>query len=173
MTTERDKNWHYASETADMLRQTTAHIQLSMHEGQDSITSLTDSFRAITQHLESVRDAVGDCGDEAKQASIHQDIEFCTAQTDSAVVSMQFYDTLTQRLEFVANALQSMSELIHDTDKRDSESQWLDLQQQIIRNCHIQSDAVFLEAIRNGKSFDEAHQLSKTSRESEQEVELF
>ena len=111
--------------------------------------------------------------DGEDKANIQQDARYCIEQANAAVVSMQFYDTLTQRLQFIDASLQALSELIKDKDRRASEAEWMALQDDISRRCHIQSDAVFLDAIRAGQSFDEAHRLSQSSRQGQDEIELF
>jgi hypothetical protein len=173
MSTETDKNWNHASETAEMLRQATAHIQLSMHEGQDSIESLTSSFNAVVEHLNQVTKNAEALEDGAGKQSIQEDTRYCIEQANAAVVSMQFYDTLTQRLEFIAESLQALSDVIKDKERRRSEAEWLALQNDILQRCHIQADVVFLDAIRAGQSFDEAHRLSKDSKQQDQDIELF
>lgn len=173
MSTETDKNWNHASETAEMLRQATAHIQLSMHDGHDSIESLTSSFNTIVEHLGRVTKNAEALSDDEGKKDIQADARYCIEQANAAVVSMQFYDTLTQRLEFIAESLQALSDVIKDKDRRRSEAEWLSLQNDISQRCHIQADVVFLDAIRAGQSFDEAHRLSQSSRQQEQDIELF
>lgn len=173
MSKETDKNWKHASEIADLLHQATAHIQLSMHEGHDSIESLTASFNAVVDHLGRVSTAIEALEGGADKAGIQEDTRYCIEQANAAVVSMQFYDTLTQRLEFISESLQALSEVIKDKDRRGDEAQWLALQDDIARRCHIQADMVFLDAIRAGRSFDEAHRLSRDSRQQEEDIELF
>jgi len=173
MSKETDKNWDHASEIAELLHQATAHIQLSMHEGQDSIESLTTTFNAVVEHLSRITNTAETLEDESSKQSIQQDAGYCIEQANAAVVSMQFYDTLTQRLEFIAESLQALSEVIKDKDRRGSESEWLSLQEDIAKRCHIQADVVFLDAIRAGRSFDEAHRLSRDSRHKEEDIELF
>lgn len=174
MDKETDVNWNHASETAEMLRQATAHIELSMREGNDSIQSLTASFNAIIEHLGKINEQTAKLPDGEVKDSIEKHTQYCTEQNHAAIVSMQFYDTLTQRLQFIAESLHSLSELIRDKKKRGSESQWLDLQNNIARRCHIEADAVFLDAIRAGQSFDEAHRLSLNIRQSKGgDIDLF
>jgi hypothetical protein len=173
MSQDTDKNWTHASETAELLRQATAHIQLSMQEGNDSIDNLTESFNAIVRHLGELGKHAEALPDGEDKQAIQENARYCSEQSNAAVVSMQFYDTLTQRLEFIADSLHGLSELIRDRDRRLEETQWLALQDDIAQRCHIQSDAVFLDAIRAGQSFDEAHRLSKNSKQGTDDIELF
>lgn len=173
MSKETDKNWAHASEIADLLHQATAHIQLSMHEGHDSIESLSASFNAVVEHLNRVNNAIETQEGGTDKTGIQEDTRYCIEQANAAVVSMQFYDTLTQRLEFISESLQALSEVIKDEDRRGDEAQWLSLQDDIAKRCHIQADMVFLDAIRAGHSFDEAHRLSRDSRQQEEDIELF
>ncbi|MBD3610010.1 MAG: hypothetical protein HUJ30_05620 [Gammaproteobacteria bacterium] len=171
MTTKNTDNWHYASETAEMLRQAIAHIQLSMHDGSDSIESLTSSFNSMNMHLDQINDIAEGLSDAGQKEMIQADLDYCKTHINSAVVSMQFYDTLTQRLEFAAILLHEMSNLIRSPGLRDSEEAWKTLQTNILEKCHVRQDLEFIQAIREGKNFDQAR--SSSSAADDGGIDLF
>lgn len=168
--TEND-NWHYASKTATMLMQTIAHIELSMHEGEASISTVIKTFNTMGEYMDSIEEGVQELADSSPE--LGEKLTYVRSSITEAIINMQFYDALTQRLQTVIKGLGDMSVLVDDGQKRDQESSWEELQQNMRSSCSIHSDTVFLEAICAGKGFEEAHRLATKAQQDSDEIELF
>lgn len=171
MSSSNNDNWHYASKTATMLMQTIAHIELSTHEGEASIGTVIATFNTMGKYMDTIQEGVQELGE--KRPELIESLNYVSSHINEAIISMQFYDALTQRLQTVTKGLSDMSVLVDDVDKRTEESSWIALQESMRNSCSIQSDTVFLQAICDGKGFEEAHRLSKESKQSDNEIELF
>ena len=166
-----DAQWDYTRKTATILMQTIAHIELSMHEGDDSINTVIDTFHTMGKYLDTIQAGVQEQAESHPE--LRDSLDYVRSHINEAIISMQFYDALTQRLQTVTKGLMNMAELVDDADKRTQESSWKALQESMLKSCSIHSDTVFLQAICEGKGFEEAHRLSKESKQSTDEIELF
>lgn len=63
--------------------------------------------------------------------SIKSNSEKTAIEMQSAIMAFQFYDKLTQRLMSVSNSIESLSELVKDTQKICNPLEWHHLQDQI------------------------------------------
>ena len=171
MSSSNNDNWHYASKTATMLMQTIAHIELSMHEGEASIGKVIETFNTMGKFMDTIREGVQELAGERPE--LNESLDYVRSHITEAIISMQFYDALTQRLQTVTKGLGDMSELVDNEQQRTQESAWASLQESMRSNCSIHSDTVFLEAICSGKGFDEAHRLASEAKKSDDEIELF
>jgi len=171
MSNTNKDNWHYASKTATMLMQTIAHIELSMHEGEASIGNVIKTFNTMGLYMDSIQEGVQELAESRPE--LGEKLNYVSSHITEAIISMQFYDALTQRLQTVIKGLGDMSVLVDDAEKRDQESAWEALQQSMRSSCSIHSDTIFLEAICSGKGFEEAHRLAIESQQASDEIELF
>lgn len=166
-----NSQWNYTSKTATILMQTIAHIELSMQEGDDSIGTVIETFNTMGKYLDTIQDGVQELAGTRPELS--DSLDYVRNHINEAIISMQFYDALTQRLQTVTKGLMNMAELVDDADKRTQESSWIALQEGMLNSCSIQSDTVFLRAICEGKGFEEAHRLSREARQDTDDIELF
>lgn len=171
MSNTNNDNWHYASRTATMLMQTIAHIELSMREGEASISTVIKTFNTMGQYMDSIQEGVQELA--GSRPELKQSLDYVRSNITEAIISMQFYDALTQRLQTVIKGLGDMSVLVDNAEKRSQEAAWEELQESMRSSCSIQSDTVFLEAICAGKGFDEAHRLATEAQQGNDEIELF
>jgi hypothetical protein len=87
---------------------------------------------------------------------------------------LQFYDSLTQRVEHVAQSLQWLESLLADPQQLNSSEAWQQLQQQIRSRYTMEHERVLFDAILAGEDAAQVMQLLQRSlRESRDEVELF
>lgn len=175
-----------AAETITMLALTIAQIETSMKDGNKSVNFLTSGFSDLAKNT---RDIIKEAdkltldptqNTEIKENIIHaaQDID---KRLQQAVISFQFYDRLTQRLDHASQSLEKIGHLIADSNKRDQKDAWQKAHKEIKNSYTMEAERIMFEHIMRGRTIAEAleiyqHRFSKGEDESfdtDDEIELF
>jgi hypothetical protein len=85
---------------------------------------------------------------------------------NGAIVALQFYDKLSQRLTHISHALASMAELINNPERLTSPYEWHGLQEMIKSKYTNEPDRAMFDAILNGSSVEEAIKLSEHQKKT-------
>lgn len=143
-----------------MLNLAVAQISMAMHEGEDSVESLTGSFTGMVGNVNNIADvaAGSDMPDGVRSTVLSQCAEVQSGIQQS-IVAFQFYDRLSQRLEHVRYALDALSGLVVDKSRLFDPREWQDLQQAIRSKYSMQEEQDMFEALLNGASTEEALDL--------------
>lgn len=145
----------FRSETAKLLALNVAQIHSGLHEGDSSIEQLGSSFQDLAKFCMHVQNSPNS-DDETKVLA-----QSVLSQVDSAIVSFQFYDRLTQRLAHVQNNLSLLSELLSDENRLDDSNDWRSLRDRIKASYTIETEVEMHNAIMNGSTIEEALELFK------------
>lgn len=174
-----DLDWSQVTETVRMLNLSVAQISMAMHEGEDSVTSLTQSFMEMVGNVNEIADAAmaletGSDPLSAKSAILGR----CgTVQGDiqQSIIAFQFYDRLSQRLDHVRDALEKLSHLVSDRARLFNPGEWDALQKLISSRYTMKEEQEMFEALLNGATVDEAlEQVRKKLEEGDiDDIELF
>jgi len=141
-------------QTLLVLRVAASQLLASLREADDSVQQLGDAFAEMAQA-------------EPKAAAISQPLQ-------QATTALQFYDTLTQRVEHVAQSLQWLESVLADPQQLNSAEAWQQLQQQIRSRYTMEHERVLFDAILAGEDAAQVMQaLHQSLRETRDEVELF
>lgn len=140
-------------QTLLVLRVAASQLLVSLREADDSVQQLGDAFTEMAQ--------------ATSQAAISQPLQ-------QATTALQFYDTLTQRIEHVAQSLQWMESLLADSQQLNSGEAWQQLQQQIRSRYTMEHERALFDAILAGEDAAEVMQvLQRSLRDTRDEIELF
>ncbi|HPQ25281.1 MAG TPA: hypothetical protein PLY75_10145 [Gammaproteobacteria bacterium] len=174
-----DLDWSQVSETVRMLNLAVAQISMAMHEGEDSVESLTRSFTSMVGNVEDIAKttaslAAGDVADDIKSAVLSRAAEV-QGGIQQSIVAFQFYDRLSQRLDHVRFVLDALSALVADKSRLFNPAEWEGLQQSIRGRYSMQEEQDMFEALLNGASIEEALDLvRKRLHEGDiNDIELF
>lgn len=155
-----DLDWSQVSETVRMLNLAVAQIAMAMHEGEDSVGSLTRSFTTLVGSVEDIAQAAAGLEDASDIESVRSAVLSRSAAVQGgiqqSIVAFQFYDRLSQRLDHVRFALESLSGLVADRSRLFNPEEWRGLQHQIRSKYSMQEEQEMFEALLRGASIEDA-----------------
>ena len=155
-----DLDWSQVSETVRMLNLAVAQISVAMHEGDDSVGSLSQSFTNMVGNIEDITQAVGDSVESQLPQPTRETILSRSASIQEgmrqSIVAFQFYDRLSQRLDHVRFALDSLAQLVSDKQRLFNPMEWQGLQHRIRGKYSMQEEQDMFEALLRGASIEEA-----------------
>ncbi len=154
-----DLDWSQIRETVKLLNLAVNHIEESMHVGDDSIDSLTDSFTTMAKNIQSIEKSI-----EKLPESVSSELGIemkgkCNSlkeQVHNAVIAFQFYDRLIQKLTHVSHSMDTMADLIIDPSRLFNPHEWTALQAKIRSSYTMESERLMFDALMQGASIQEA-----------------
>ena len=176
MSAKPDLDWSQVNETVLMLNLAVAHIEMSMHDGDESVDTLSDAFTSMMGNLKVMGSIVSEQEESSEKQSFMAHYQTVEQQMQSTIIAFQFYDKLSQRLSHMGHSLTALSELITDKDKLYNPNEWLCLQEKIKSKYSIEADKIMFDVLLNGGTVAQALELmkNKTQNDSEEDaVELF
>jgi hypothetical protein len=169
-----DLDWSQVRETVLMLDLAIAQISSTLVDGDESVSTLADSFTSMVGNAEMIKLAADNLPDSGEKDTIMQNCQAVSAEMNKAIVAFQFYDSMTQRLEHVSKSLEVLGQLVTDPAQLYNPYAWRGLQEKIKSKYTVESERLMFEAIRNGQSVEEALKIAKQSAEANSgEAELF
>lgn len=158
--------------TIKMLALAAAQIEATMIEAGESVSELSTSFSEIAEkfhHLDGHQD------DTIVQVS-RADFTALREQINQAIVAIQFYDRMTQRLHHVNDGLIETAGLLEDPEVPNTK--WEALQDNIKKQYTMESERQMFDQIVSGKKLDEAIEIFKkvtanTLNDQSNDIELF
>lgn len=169
---EDGDSWCHLQETMTMLQLTSAQIQSSMLDGENSISELTGTLQniaALAEQLETLLES----DPEAARALIAT----MKSNVSDGVVACQFHDRVTQRLDHVTTSLGKIANIVTTPDQLQDFAQWRALQESMSNSYTMESERLMFEQIMMGRSVEEALEIYRhhfsTSQDDADEVELF
>lgn len=131
---EPDLDWSQVRETVKMLHLSIAHITTSIHDGEESVDNLGNSFTSMGTDAFVINEII-----ENNKENLSED-DYKTLQTKcehlqnlirGAIVSFQFFDRFSQQLDHVCFSLNSLADIVSDPAKIYHPVEWHALQNQI------------------------------------------
>ena len=173
-----DLDWSQVRETVRMLHLSVAQIEMAMHEGDESINTLTNSFTSMIEKVNAISSAAGSISDnDDVRSEIQNNCESVTSGMYTSIVAFQFYDKLSQRLHHVADSLSALSGLVSDGGRLYNPNEWNGLQQYILSKYSMKEEVAMFHALLNGATIDEALSISNVSNseqsDDDNDIELF
>lgn len=140
------------SETMHMLDLCADQIDSTIQESNDSMELLMTTFSALTSHLESLTDKID--GEKTKES-----IEATKEDINKAVIGLQFYDRMTQRLNRIREGLAVLAALIDDPSRQNIPQEWVDLHDKIKSGFSTEQQKTIFHALMHGADIDEVFEL--------------
>ena len=171
-TANENKNWSQLRETITILNVAVARIEHAMIEGDDSFTSLSQSFVEMINSAEQITQDAKELEDSPAKKSIEKNCLNISQRVGSSIVAFQFYDRLSQRMALVSKALNSLTEVLKDPSKINEQEEWLNLQNTIRSKYTLDSDQKMFDDVLKGMPVEEALKIA-LKKTTEDEIEFF
>lgn len=166
-----DLDWSQVRETVMLLHLAVAQIDRSMHDGDDSVQTLTDSFTTMAGKAQVINSAAGQFPAGRERDTVLENCQAIELSMGQAIVAFQFYDKLSQRLAHISNSLEDLAELVSNPARLYNPYEWHGLQRKIRSKYTNESDRHMFDAILAGATIEEA--LAKADPKPDNEIELF
>lgn len=169
-----DLDWSQVRETVKLLTVSITQVESNMHAGDESVTTLTDSFTGIVEHMNEINKLLNalEPGQERNAA-----LEHCQQTSDkiqASIIAFQFYDRLQQSLSHVATSLKGLTSLVESPERLYNPMEWKKFQNEIRDRYTIESEKIMFDAVLKGKSIEEAIKLAANAdKADEDDIELF
>ncbi|GMR16291.1 MAG: hypothetical protein BMS9Abin31_0613 [Gammaproteobacteria bacterium] len=167
-----DKNWSQMRETVLLINVAVARIEHAMNEGDDSFTNLSQSFVEIVDSAKQITQSSAQLEDSAIKSAIDDSCQDISQRVKNSIVAFQFYDKLSQRMALVSKTLNSLTEILKDTDKTDVQDEWIKLQNVIRSKYTLDADQQMFDDVLNGMPIKEALEAA-VNKTTEDDIEFF
>jgi len=131
-------DWNVVHEAARLVDLGSAQIQQALADGDRQMSELSSAFVALAARLHASADGATD-------AELLADVQ-------RAMMAMQFYDRMAQRLTHVGSSLEGLSELLLDEQRYVDPGQWSALHERIKSSYSTREEAELFAAAEAGAS---------------------
>ena len=164
-------------ETVRLLDLGIAQIEAALAESDDGIAALSGSFAGIAGELKAMEQAVWEIPSEQAPAELVDTVESyrqaIAKNVNAAIVGLQFYDQLVQRLSHVRDGLVCMAQLVSDESRSRVPAAWSDLTQTLRAMYSMSQERNLFDAVINGASRQQATSGPATPTATQCDVEWF
>ncbi|MGH8615467.1 MAG: STAS domain-containing protein [Gammaproteobacteria bacterium] len=164
-------------ETVRLLDLGIAQIEAALAESDDGIAVLSGSFAGIAGELKAMEQAVWEIPSDQAPAELVDAVESyrqaIAKNVNAAIVGLQFYDQLVQRLSHVRDGLVCMAELVADESRARVPAAWSDLTQTLRAMYSMSQERNLFDVVINGASRQEATSGLATPAATQCDVEWF
>ncbi len=170
-----DLDWSQVSETVKLLTLSAAQVQLSMHESDDSVTTLTESFTSMVEHISEISKFLDSTPDSMEKDKAIASCQIIHEKVHASVVAFQFYDRMQQCLQHALDNLEGLSHIVENPSLLYNPLEWRKLQDKIREGLTMESEKLMFDAILQGKTVEEAKALvaQVDNASDEDDIELF
>ncbi len=169
-----DLDWSKVRENVKLLMISVVQMERSMTDGDSSVTTLTQSFASMVNHMRAIHDTLQTTSDCEQKVEALDHCQQMMDKIEESIVAFQFYDRMQQSLSHVSWGLKGLSELVENPQRLYNPFEWQSFQRDIRGRYSMESEKVMFDAILEGKTMEEAIQLALESDENqEDDIELF
>ncbi len=171
-----DLDWSQVRETVKLLTLSAAQVQLSMHESDDSVTTLTESFTDMVGHVSEISKFLESSPESIEKGKAIVSCQIINEKVHSSVVAFQFYDRMQQCLQHAVDNLEGLSNIVENPSLLYNPVEWRKLQDRIREGLTMESEKLMFDAILQGKTIEEAKALAAqvdNGSSDEDDIELF
>ena len=172
-----DLDWSQVRETVKLLTLSVTQLQSSMREGEQSVTTLTESFTSMVNNLSEINKALADIDDSSAKDKILHHYKQTNEKVQSSIIAFQFYDRMQQCLQHVTENLTGLSDIVDSPQLLYNPIEWGKLQDKIRKGYTMESEKVMFDAILQGKTIEHAMQLAaehvNSNEDDDDDIELF
>ena len=150
------------NETVHMMDLCANQIDLTLSESNDSFDLLTNAFTTMAGRLDDIEKSLETLANTPRNSTESELLNTCYAakeQINAAIIGLQFYDRLTQRLQHVREALVVLAELIDDPNRQNTPEEWISLRNRIKSNFSKEQQKTIFHALMKGADIDEVFEL--------------
>ena len=110
--------------------------------------------------------------DNPTNKNINTSCKEISNQVENSIVAFQFYDRLSQRMALISKTLNSLTDMLKDSNKKNMQNEWTDLQNVIRSKYTLDADQKMFDVVLNGTSIEDALKIA-VEETGEEEVEFF
>ena len=136
--------WTQVRETVLMMELAVAQIESAMKDSDRSVAVLTDTFTTMAGQMGQIATTVNALSDDGEEGAMKARLRDATmsvsGMVNQSIIAFQFYDRLAQRLSHVNHSLAMLAELVADSARADSASEWTSLQQAIRAETGLETE---------------------------------
>ena len=180
--------WKELQDTVLTLNLAVAQIEMSMKDGNHSVSTLIDSFTGLSGCVQVIESASSEIPDRPEpttdcrsiRETVQTNVYIVSEKVGAAIVAFQFYDKLTQRLSHVSSSLVALAEIVSNEGETASHEEWHHLREQIRDTYSMVDEASMFEAIMQGEDIHAAIQQASQNKlrpvdevDNSGEVDLF
>ena len=170
--TNNEKNWGQVRETVLMINVAVARIEHAMNEGNESVTTLSESFVDIVNAAKQIALAAEKLERSPVKTVIEENCQSISQRMQGAIIAFQFYDKLNQRLSHVSKSLGSLTGILNNSSKINEQKVWLELQNTIRSKYTLDADQQIFNDVLNGMPIEDALKIAQQKTKNN-DIELF
>jgi len=167
-----EQDWSQIRETILMINVAVARIEHAMIEGDDSFTSLSQSFVETVNSANEITHVIEKLDDSAVKDKIKENCQNISQRVNESIIAFQFYDKLSQRMALVSKTLGSLNDVLEDKEKTNNQDEWINLQNMIRSKYTLDADQEMFDAVLSGMSIEEALKVA-VKKTTEDDIEFF
>ena len=151
-------------ESIRLLHVAVAQIDVTMHEGDASVAVLSGALSSIVAGLKSIGQCAQEspsAGESAQKRNMSASCSTLAKKVEAAMMAIQFYDAMTQKLTHISENLQALADLMADAGRVRRPCEWLDLRQRTRARCTMESEKQVFDALMREMTMEEAVRAAK------------
>ncbi|MFK5914395.1 MAG: hypothetical protein QM484_08465 [Woeseiaceae bacterium] len=166
------ETWPQIKEMILMLSVAVARIDHAMTEGDESFTALSLSFIETKGSANNIVEIAEEIEDDELKNKLLVNCNDITNRVNNSIMSFQFYDKLSQRMDLVSKTLTEINVVLQDKERTNDSAVWLELQEKIRSKYTLDADQEMFDAVISGMPIAEALKIA-VKKTTENEVEFF
>ncbi|WP_016957574.1 hypothetical protein [Catenovulum agarivorans] len=164
----------FRAETARLLSLSVAQIHLGLSDGDVSIGKVIEFCSEVSAQCEALQNKLD--SQETAQAT-----EAMNQQIKKAIIALQFYDRLSQRLAHVSSGLEELADLLAMEEMIRKAAPWSNLREKLVQQYCLVDEKEVYDYIMQGASVNQAialmqqkkDQQKASGQEDESDITLF
>ncbi|MGH8511478.1 MAG: hypothetical protein ACREU9_01650 [Gammaproteobacteria bacterium] len=151
-------------ESVGLLHVAVAQMDVTMHEGDVSVAALSGALSSIAASLKRIGQCAREspsAGEPAQKGNLPASCSTLAKKVEAAIMAIQFYDAMTQKLTHISENLQALAYFIADPGRVDRPSAWHALKQRTRARFTMESERRVFDALMRGMPMEEAVRAAK------------
>ncbi|MDQ3563745.1 MAG: hypothetical protein M3436_06275 [Pseudomonadota bacterium] len=151
-------------ESVSLLHVAVAQIDVTMHEGDASVAVLSGALSSIAAGLKSIEQCAQkspSAGEPAQKGNVSASCSTLAKKVEAAIMAIQFYDAMTQKLTHISENLRVLADFIADPGRVRLPCEWHDLRQRTRARFTMESERRVFDALMRGMPMEEAVRAAK------------
>jgi uncharacterized protein with gpF-like domain len=174
------RSWTPEQQIAHMLGLCEAQMESALADSDKAVDALIKAFTGLadtTRSMGAAAEQLPEAQRDAATSQVNRQVDAISEQMAAAVVALQFYDKLTQRLGHVRYSLSTLAMFVCDRTQTNQREQWQRLFSTLRRLYRTEEEREIFQLMVEGASADEARaQIEQRGDDSSTrpgDIELF
>lgn len=155
-----------------------AQVQLGLQDSEKPVATLSETITVLHRQLGQMSSGLAAALQTGDTSNLDPVLQACTeaqGHIQQAVVAMQFYDKLSQRLGHICDSLEGVAEWLRQSQGADRHSHWQELLERIRASYTMEDEKALFDRLVGGGKVEEALDEAGNSPQGGKngDVELF